>query len=647
MARLILLGRIEEAVPYVPQALHVLNRMKQDGLTTGSRATTLEEGVFVRVVLDPMAGDKVYLKVEPCPMVMFDGFIDSSTVPISARAITAPGALQAHAQLPVTDDFLRLYEKFLPSKFTGIMRQVVQCSIQRLAENAINAVDYHGWNTASIGVNYKFGDCYGVVKNNSVTSSKDRYSLVRVTRDKIYRVPAKFCVSIMRLNGVDTDVVQLISTDAANAVQIGAIPNGYGQPWSDEIGWAFSYTKPEASIVLTSNIMQGKTAYPATALAVIQFGFSSQTGVLTTAVIALVSPPAIFWNDKATEMEGDYGLLNVPEFGIVVPELQPRLYHSSIDFGRKRPFGAGAREKPPGYRADGIPIYVHYTHGGDRKVYTYTFDGDNNTPTYYFDEGGENFFRQRFPIRKHGTTLLRIDFSPNSNFTFGLGSDTAPKYAVVDGSVSDKDAVARDTAMRSAATFFVTTDVHWSFYDATTLSSGGGLAALNFSADAAGHVAGLPVPAGFIENVCSYSAADVSTVFVTLDENQDRAVYNSSLTLPLADREACVIYTKTEKYSFDRTSGNFSSSASVSESMYLMGSHSRKKVEFGPFTVNGLILNIHPYPQDLSFKSTQAAFNPENEAHSVGPGLHGGAVVSIKGTVYAVGNTLFGWIGVV
>jgi len=247
--------------------------------------------------------------------------------------------------------FKESYRTLLPSKFTGLMRQVVQATFGSAAwVNFGTTIDKNGNNVpARAPVNYTYGDSWGCIKHNK------KFFFLQITTEAIYYVPAKYCYSVDKNKH---DVVILLSTDVKNKVKLGDIPAGLGGSWGAELGWSFSYTQPEASIVLNSGIILGtelgtQQTYVTVSLATVQVSFSD-SGIPKSATFS-ATPPQVFYNDlyfmdKATGK----GLFHIPQ--VVAGEM----VNITVNFGPDR-----LNHAPPiGYVADKIPVYVYYTKSG-------------------------------------------------------------------------------------------------------------------------------------------------------------------------------------------------------------------------------------------------------------------------------------------
>jgi len=283
-----------------------------------------------------------------------------------------------------TNRFREVFERFLPSKFTGLMRGVMQ----------IAHATFKWTNISQVKVDYHFGNCYGIVQNPATKA----YYLLRITTDSVYYIPASFKISSTGDAPNTQDVIQLISLNSAEAVRIYTILPGMGTSWSNEIGWAFSYTSAEASIVYQSSTFVGSQNYTTAELLTLTFGFDLTTGIPDTAVLTR-GTAQIFWANRFMEdpNQGDYGLFNIPQFGIPYPELGPaRLYGESFNFGPGRPYPTVRPIPYPGYAVSNIPIYVFYTRAGGKQICTYTYkDADGalfaTSGTYHFNVVGETF----------------------------------------------------------------------------------------------------------------------------------------------------------------------------------------------------------------------------------------------------------------
>lgn len=252
--------------------------------------------------------------------------------------------------------FKETYQRLHPSRFTGLMRQVVQVTLATSAWRGLAPTTTPIPKPAATPVNYQFGDSWGCIKNGKL------HHFIQITGDAVYHVPAEYCAHTEKVNGVDTDVVVLRSADVASRVKIGDIPSGLGGSWDREIGWSFSYDVPEASIVYTSTMYSGSTDRVSVSLLTLSFGFSG-TGIPSTAICSQTDPKILFYPAFMSTVTG-HALFNK-----VTSDGAGGVINITADFGFQYLGDPG----PINYRADNIPIYVYYSPGKGRQLCTYSY----------------------------------------------------------------------------------------------------------------------------------------------------------------------------------------------------------------------------------------------------------------------------------
>lgn len=254
--------------------------------------------------------------------------------------------------------FKETYQHLMPSRFTGLMRQVVQATFATQSWRSFATTETPTPKPAAAPVNYQANDSWGCVSHNK------KHYFIQITQEAVYFVPTNHCAHKVKINGIATDVVILRAADTSKKVKIGTIPSGIGGSWGNEIGWAFSYTQPEASIVYASSTFVGSFEYKTTSLLTLTFGFDGQDK-LTTATLSRTEPK-IFYHPvfmNKSYANGGHALFNSVAIGASGhPE------NVTIDFGLQ----ALGWPTPPNYVADKIPVYVYYTHAG-KQLCTYSY----------------------------------------------------------------------------------------------------------------------------------------------------------------------------------------------------------------------------------------------------------------------------------
>lgn len=474
-AKFIILGDMRQGTEALPTAVYFLKMARKDGNRSLNKTFFFGE-IKIRVVLDPHAGDKVYIEPPDCGNIGVSGFLDTykskkDTIPATPRYLiedqlakeyrvprsgmsqiptaklmygvrpinpeanlvsalsggTAPtntdgedGDLYMRTDsdqlyqkedgvwyelvqntpenpflttaLPVeatiqemseegvtqysvaTSLFKTTYEKLRPTFFTGIMRQIMQVTFATPSWRGFAPV---GDKPALSPVDYKAGNSWGCIKHGK------RYHMVQITSGIVYSVPADLCVRQFKdSTGKTKDAITLKSVNVDKKVRIGDITPGLGTSWDQEIGWAFSYTKPEAAIVFNTTKFVGAEEFVATRLLTLTFGFDDK-GVLDSATLD-ATDPEVFWVHEYTNdrYQSGKGLFNI------ITDLGPELgglQNVSVDFGAQY-----AGQNIPGYKANDIPIYVYYTEDG-QKLCTYNFSKTDATSSSVSALPTENF----------------------------------------------------------------------------------------------------------------------------------------------------------------------------------------------------------------------------------------------------------------
>lgn len=686
---ILLSGNTDLGLQYVGYAKAKLAALKRLGLPFLSRAFEIDS-VEILIKITPQF-DRIFITATypsilsgfldtfPAVVLKIDGNgypiprsawqigtqdVEEQRIPIPPATVATPKMYglrtTAHPEtlavtsLPPKEDFKcfrDVFEWFLPSKFTGLMRGVMQIahSVHRWSKRTDVPVDYH------------FGNCYGVVQN-PVTKA---YYLLRIEVGVAYYIPATFTVSKTGVAPNVQDIINLVSVKNSHAVKIGDIPMDIGASWSTEIGWAFSYTDPEASIVYEGGRYIGNQNYITAELLKLTFGFDSVTGVPNTATL-LRGVPQIFWVNRFTSDPdyGDYGLFTIPRFGIPYPETGPvRLYGESIDFGPMRPYPQ-IRPKPEGYAVSGIPIYVYYTRAGINTCrYTYQ-DAEGNSLTtmgvYYFDVTSHDEIVLPKPPRIAVSWQVALTFSMDLfNFQHvptvsagNSGSDPDPVYGY-----GTTQAKAYSNAEQLIPVAMASREVYQKLFGSSDGSHCTFLrypdAAINrvidYTEDASGSGSGGAFYIGQIVQPYAIGISSTPITEYTAGTSGQSITSEHSLTLSLMDREACISYSRTvtSQYPAAPNPTHILSSPVTTESETLYGGHTQIKLTYGLNNLgySDLMLCLHPFPKLLDYKSTTAFFNSENVAYQTEPGSVGAPVVKFDGIQYGVEHKLFGWIG--
>lgn len=306
---------------FTPLAIWYAKRARASGGNHGYAQTFVIDGMMFRVLLDDFTGDKVYIQAAPCAPILYNGFIDTyrawDTYPmgISQRAMEGQEDDEnlprmrngvwiegdptmngfRHAQSvggeypkvhlkppPANVELLRKYfDWYKPTRFTGLMRRVLQVTFA--TESWVDILTYKTGPTSprQFLLDYKWGNSWGVIlAPGKDGSSGDHYFLIQILTSEVRWIPAKFCVTKHSVNGKEMFAPRLVSVDSVNAVSLGSLPQYSGTSQFETIGWSFSYTAPEASVVLyDERINENYAMYTSLATMKIEFNGNEPVGV--------------------------------------------------------------------------------------------------------------------------------------------------------------------------------------------------------------------------------------------------------------------------------------------------------------------------------------------------------------------------------
>lgn len=630
---------------------------------------------------------------------------DTDPVPkmFGIRTITLPTILSLTQALPVepgapplqtTIRFREVYENFLPSKFTGLMRQVMQVAHATFQWNKLTDVplDYH------------FGNCFGVIKN----PVNKAYYMVRIDQAAVWYIPATFKVSQTGVSPNVTDVIRLVSMKRANAVKIADLPADIGASWSDEIGWAFSYTSPEAAIVYESSQFVGNQLYITAELLTLNFSFDNQTGLPDSARLKR-NGANIFWNHHITSGDIGWGLFNIPQFGLPYPEPVARLYGESVDFGVGVPVPYVRPMPYQHYQVIDMPVYVYYTKAGGPQICTYSWmsvdaqsftqpydpaqvisctwngtkaksgyvqygfscngsskpqaDGDNNsTITEYFNIG-EGMTLQNNGGGSTDSPIIFATSPANPGHAYQISGPVLPNTTLE----RDRDA---QTSSRTGGAVTVESSLTLSITDrecALICSSRTPLASTYTVSHLVGScmlsstndlflyaengvsqpvVSGSSYPVasatGYLNNALPFgypwTVSGVQDNYNWLTPVLSLTAFGPTMTSYIGCPNAGPYNT------IGAQAGLYTATPASSPIIDLILYAGTDKIEMNSviFNSNNLMFNVHPFPQIFDFKVSTAALNPHNMAYDNVPGA---AVVQFDGMQYPVEHKLFGWIG--
>lgn len=724
MAKFFLTGDSVKGLEYTARALYELERLKREGFKEGARTVMLEKDISVRIVSDPYAGDRVYIHAPGCPSIAFSGFMDAFVLadpdtygergqpwsdkylmadqieaeqrnvvipPATAiapkfygvRTTTSLDPISLTTKLPIdpgsaakdydeqgndkgtytatvtTHDFKRIYERFRPSLFTGLLRKVWQCSCQRMILAAISSQAYVGWASAAVGIDYHYGNSYGVIKN------ANKHYMVKITADKIYYVQADFCVKIVKIDGVDVEIVQLIQVSNSDAIEIGIVTGV--QSWSDEIGWAFSYDTPRASIVSVGSKQSGRLpAYTTVTLCHIDFAFDPVSGVPYSTTLTK-GTEHIFWSHLMMNsmVASAWGIFNIPKYGVATLGTPPKLYNESVDFGIPYPYMG--QVPLDGGGSINIPVYVYYTEQRGMVTCTYSQWREqryklNGEPTEQYwvwkfdDDAGEHesIDTRPDPI----ATVLYYGFVLGQ---YPAGVDTGgwvftPIYGYSTVSVQDaiNKADSAKTYPGSGTTSMVDPDTG-GYATAVPYSIGVTTVSYLSTSNGVWPNNGYQI-AGSLAFVIQYSTGGGIVPAGQLGGDISTKETLMSLTLSCTDREAHLLYSQLDKshsyWEFIPNTGwvvvgnDPVTTKPGSKKLVLYGGYSPIELDPTAFGANYNMLLPHPVPKEVEFHSAQAAFDAERVVYDIAPG-NKVRIVKINGTEYPVENQLYGWIGVI
>jgi len=734
VARFFLTGDNAKGLEYIPLALHELKRMKREGCEDTHRTVMLTSGVTARIILGDEGGDRVYIHAAGgCPQIMFSGFMDafklgdpqtsadaysreqqieaeqrdvvvppaSTVIPkfYGVRTMAAPAPLALTTKLPIdpgtaehdydeqgndlgtytatvsTHDFKRIYERFRPSCFTGWLRQIWQNSCQRIILEMIADPIYPGWRVASPGIDYRMGNSFGAIKNNG------KYYLIKITTNKVYYIPATFCIKTEKVDGVDTEIAQLISLHKVSPVQIGDYSEElsyWGSSWSDEIGWAFAYTEAEASIVGATQA-NPPDRYWSTTVHTMKFSFDSVTGQPNST--SLTSGHInILWAKKPMSVRPSsscFGLLTVPVYEATTPGQDPYFHGKSIDFGIPYPYHGEVAM--PEYQVTDIPVYVYYTMAG-MTTCTYSADYrggsykdingvETRTFTYKFDDGGENVTTD-LKRNPGGAVIVAVTMhvgvgyggmvgSCNSGLNPG-GYDIPPEGGLA--GVGSNLAAACQNAWDSWSLPAGQDTLYSSGCETAHVEDQGSVytdVKYKYISDGGG--GGVWDTAGLFVGVQGNPLyGEIPPGDIVMYGNVTARSSESCLTLSVLDREAHLVYGFTEevisKWMFtNATSWTFDSilSHTISKSrMTLYGHNPPMLIDTTGLTVAqaaGIVMHPTQVPA-LTLQVAQAAHDPANMVYgSTSLAVRQGIAdaVKIHGQQYPIENAFYGWTGVI
>lgn len=330
--KLLIVGDADVGLKYAPQGIWAANKMRIDGHGHGEARSFPFGDILLRVILDDYAGDKCYIHTETsCPSIEYNGFLDTFPSlqaylmgqPLRAQELQEdiedlprerngewlegnpkmygirkfpaydiskdpvpslpPGYTLKSTTYPkvsverqtADDGFRNFFAEHKPTKYTGLMRRVLQCTFGTRAWMDALTFKVAPEAPRQFVVNYKFGDSWGVILAPGKDGSLgNHYFLIRITSGEVFWVPASFCVHKVKVGATDVYAPVLKLVQRAGAISLGTIEY-VGASQHEVIGWSFSYTEPKASVVLYDERGADEGHWTYTSLATITVDFES------------------------------------------------------------------------------------------------------------------------------------------------------------------------------------------------------------------------------------------------------------------------------------------------------------------------------------------------------------------------------------
>lgn len=379
--QIILNGDAAAALPYVPFAKQKLAALRALGLRFANKVFFIND-VEIVIKVNPFQ-DKIFLTAtgNACPAIQYDGFLDTwpaqasytygqsaylaaqqqaqeapvNNIPMmyGMRKFPAPNPLVPPDKYPKvavpqqTDDenFRLFFEQHKPTRYSGIMRKVLQCTFATKSWRdslTYKTVDNQG-TQYHFNLNYQFGDSWGIVLAPGTDGSKgEHYFLIWISMAEVFYVPAKFCVHT-KVGTANVPILQAIHR--TKAISLGTIPSLGGSSCSQPVGWAFSYTQQKASIVIF-----GDDGHSRVTVKLVTIGFNFSSGIPITITVTM-GTANVFW--APIDGHSTQGVFQVPtqkpfavEGVLVNTTLQVR--------------DQFVTPNPMNYRVSNIPVHVYY-----------------------------------------------------------------------------------------------------------------------------------------------------------------------------------------------------------------------------------------------------------------------------------------------
>lgn len=417
--KIILVGNADAGLKYAPQGIWAANKMRLDGHGHGEARSFPFGDVLLRVILDDYAGDKCYIHTDiiGCPLIGYNGYLDTFSggydmdtsggrrmvelqqdvenlprtrdgvfiagdpkmhgirkVP-AYNASTDPAPTLPPGQTISTDSFplvsvdrdthdeafRDVFTRYSPSRFSGLMRKVLQCTF---GSGAWWDISYMGTSSTyppvaqrKLKVNFCWDDSWGVILAPGKDGSQgSHYFLIQIGLNVVQWVPADFCVHKVEVDSVDDYAPVLRKVDTAGSVIIGELPALGGSSCSRAIGWSFSYMDPKASVVIYGDNGIGNVTVKLVTLSV-RFSEGTPSSVV---VDGHETRENILWNHLPTQKpalgvdpSSFYGLFNFP----FIDSMSGKIVLASM----QNIYDTRSTPIPVNYTASNIPIHVFYS----------------------------------------------------------------------------------------------------------------------------------------------------------------------------------------------------------------------------------------------------------------------------------------------
>lgn len=317
-----------------------------DGVTAGQRANNeMREDIedYYRIRLGQIyAGHPMMYGVRKVP-----AYVPPEPPVVGYPKVSVARQLPAGVSNDTKDDtFPGTFYGLKPSRYSGLMRRVLQCTL---------ATDV--WEQLSGGLSYTFSDSWGVIKTPEKDGSDGaHYHLVNIKgTSSAFVVQAEFCVHEIKDSSGTVYAPILKSVDFTKSTLLdGALGGLKGGSHHETVGWAFSYTTAQASVVLFSSKPSGNPiAWIYTQEVTLTFTYTE--GVPSGFTLSAGASRNIRRNP---------GDLEVPVFNGLTDSMGGAVVTGTYDF-------TGLSD-PPGKVWEGAPLHVFYKQDGTKVLSTYS-----------------------------------------------------------------------------------------------------------------------------------------------------------------------------------------------------------------------------------------------------------------------------------